>query len=175
VNLSPARLAVIVALVVGGVAVLLNGFSGSGGASAVGEGGTPPTAAASSPTTTSSPTETPSKPVETPAPVVDGVTVMVFNGTNTTGLGAQVDELLTGKGYDTPVVPGNAPSKPVDKTIVYFRGGPDADQNESNATHMSKRFLGGTDVKPLGAEFESLVPTTTQLVVVVGEDYPDAT
>jgi len=32
----------------------------------------------------------------------------------------------------------------------------------------------GTDVKLLGAEFESAVPEDTQLVVVIGADYPGA-
>ena len=57
---------------------------------------------------------------------------------------------------------------------MYFRGGADAAQNESNATNMAEEFLDGAEVKLLGAEFESAVPTDTQLVVVIGADYPGA-
>ena len=73
-NLSPARLIVLVALVVGGVAVLLNGFDTDGDVAAV--GGTSPSPSLSlspSPSTTTSPT--PTDAVNTPEPEVDGVTV----------------------------------------------------------------------------------------------------
>ena len=57
------------------------------------------------------------------------------------------------------------------KTLVYFRGGPDSAQNESNAAFLAEEFLGGAVVKVLGEEYETEVADDTQLVVIVGEDY----
>ena len=58
---------------------------------------------------------------------------------------------------------------------MYFRGGEDAAQAKSNATRLAEDVLNGAEVKLLGAEYETRVPDTTQLVVVVGLDHPDAT
>jgi hypothetical protein len=98
----------------------------------------------------------------------------VFNGTSTTGLGATVQQELEAQGYVKTQDAADAPNKPVAKTVVYYRGGPDADQNQANAANMAKKYLDGAEVRLLGADFESAVPTTTQLVVVVGADFPDA-
>jgi hypothetical protein len=172
VNLSPARLAVMVALVVAGIVVLVNGFGSSGS-------GTATAGSSASPSITLSPQPTPTvsspTPTETPKPKVNGVTFMVFNGTSTTGLGAQVQQDLEAEGYEATEQAGNAPNTPVGTTIVYFRGGEDEAQNESNATKMADDFLDGAKVKVLGAEYESLVPPETQLVVVVGGDFAGAT
>ena len=173
VNLSPARLIVLVALVVGGVAVLLNGFDTDGDVAAV--GGTSPSPSLSlspSPSTTTSPT--PTDAVNTPEPEVDGVTFVVLNATSTAGLAAEVQQMLEDEGYTPGAEAANAPTTGVAKTTVYFRGGADAAQNESNATNMAEEFLDGAEVKLLGAEFESAVPEDTQLVVVIGADDPGA-
>ena len=170
--MSPARLAVVVALIVGGVAVLTNGFGGDGDVSAVAASPSAPTTA-SSPSSSPSVTASPTAAAE-PKPKVQGVTIAVFNGTSTTGLGATVQQDLEAKGYVKTQDAADAPNKPVGKTVVYYRGGPDAAQNEANAAHMAKKFLNGAEVHALGAEYESAVPTTTQLVIVVGADYPDA-
>ena len=173
VNLSPARLIVLVALVVGGVAVLLNGFDTDGDVAAV--GGTSPSPSvvlSTSPTPTTTPT--PTDAVNTPEPEVDGVTFVVLNATSTAGLAAEVQQMLEDEGYTKGAEAANAPTTGVAKTTVYFRGGADAAQNESNATNMAEEFLDGAEVKLLGAEFESAVPEDTQLVVVIGADYPGA-
>ena len=167
-NLSPARLAIIVALVVGGVAVLMNGFDDSTGAATADTTPTSPVAPTSSAPTTSAPTD---EPTETPKPQTDDVTVMVFNGTSTTGLGGTVQQNLEAEGYVSPEDAADALTKPVGKTLVYFRGGPDSAQNESNAAFLAEEFLGGAVVKVLGEEYETEVPDDTQLVVIVGEDY----
>ncbi|HEY6567273.1 MAG TPA: LytR C-terminal domain-containing protein [Actinomycetota bacterium] len=170
-NLSPARLAVIVALVVGGVAVLLNGFDGSTEAAAGSGSPTPSTSVSPLPTSPSSPTD---DPTTTPAPETDGVTFMVFNGTSTTGLGATVQQDLEAQGYISTEPAGNALTAPVAKTIVYYRGGDDAVQNEANATYMAEEFLEGAAVKLLGVDYENEVPDDTQLVVIVGSDFESA-
>jgi len=173
VNLSPARLIVLVALVVGGVAVLLNGFDTDGDVAAV--GGTSPSPSvvlSTSPTPTTTPT--PTEAANTPEPEVDGVTFAVLNATSTAGLAAEVQQMLETEGYTKGAEAANAPTTGVAKTTVYYRGGADAAQNESNATNMAEEFLDGAEVKLLGAEFESAVPEETQLVVVIGADYPGA-
>ena len=173
VNLSPARLIVLVALVVGGVAVLLNGFDTDGDVAAV--GGTSPSPSvvlSTSPTPTTTPT--PTDAANTPEPEVDGVTFVVLNATSAAGLAAEVQQMLEDEGYTKGAEAANAPTTGVAKTTVYFRGGADAAQNESNATNMAEEFLDGAEVKLLGAEFESAVPEDTQLVVVIGADYPGA-
>jgi hypothetical protein len=170
VNLSPARLAVLVALVVGGIAVLLNGFDSSGGTAVA--GGTTPSPTVTVSPTSSSPTAS-AGASETPKPQVDGVKFMVFNGTDTTGLGGTVQQMLESKGYMSTADAQDAPTKPVTETTVYFKGGPDSDQARSDAKHMATKYLHGAQVDVLGDEFD--VPADTELVVVVGSDYPSAT
>ena len=170
-NLSPARLAVIVALVVGGVAVLLNGFELSTDTASAGGSPTPSAPVSPLPTSPASPTD---DPIETPAPETEGVTFMVFNGTSTTGLGGTVQQDLEAEGYTSTQDAANALTSPVAKTIVYYRGGDDAVQNEANATYMAEEFLGGAAVKLLGVEYENEVPPDTQIVVIVGSDFESA-
>lgn len=167
VNLGTARIVVIVALVVVGVAVLANGFADRGTA-------LEPTAA--SPTVAVSPPESasPSAAPTTPPPEVKGVPVQVFNGTASPGLGATVQDSLESKGYVITAGALDAPTKPAKKSIVYYRGGPDAAQNESNATKLAKKQLGGAKVAELDPVYDELIESDTQLVVVVGEDYAEA-
>jgi hypothetical protein len=169
VNLSPARLAVLVALVVGGIAVLLNGFDTSTGTAVA--GGTSPSPTAASPTS-ASPTQA-GGATTTPKPQVEGVKIMVFNGTDTTGLGGTVQQMLEAKGYVKTADAQDAPSKPVTETTVYFKGGADSEQARSDAKHMATKYLHGAQVDVLGDDLD--VPADTELVVVVGSDYPGAT
>lgn len=176
VNLSPARLAVLVALVVGGIAVLMNGFGDQGDAIAEGSDVVQPSDTQSpAPSDDPSPTET-----ETPSPdlepVVDGVSIQVLNGTDATGLAAEAEEFLLGKGYEQGLAPGDLAAKPVPGTIVYFRTGDGADQNEVEAEYLATRYLKGVEatVKPLNDSLDADVAPKTQLVVVLGEDYAEA-
>ena len=75
-NPGIARLAIIIALIVGGVAVLANGFSEEGAAAPPDDSSTP------SPTGTPSPTRTPQASV---VPQQDGVLIQVLNGTSAAG------------------------------------------------------------------------------------------
>lgn len=171
-NLSPARLAVIVALVVGGVAVLLNGFELSTDTAAAGGSPSPSVTVSPLPTTPASPTDV---ATDTPAPETDGVTIMVFNGTSQTGLAGIVQQDLQDQGYDAPTDAANALSSTIPRTTVYFRVGADEAQNEANATYMAEEFLDGAVVKPLGEDYDTQVDKDIELVVVVGNDYPGAT
>jgi hypothetical protein len=175
VNLGTGRIVVIVALLVVGAAVLANGFADGG--SALQPGGGPSGSAAASETPSGSPSA-PTSPTASPTPAPQDpseVLIQVFNGTNVTGLGATAETFLEGKGYTINAGALDAPSKPVAKTIVYYRGGADAAQNESNATRMAKKYFKGAKVMELDPGIDDLVEKTTQLAVVVGDDYAATT
>lgn len=178
VNLSPGRLAVLVALVVGGVAVMMNGFGDDGATLASGPSGVETTSTETpGPTdgTSAPPTETTPPPLE---PQVENVVVQVLNGTDATGLAGQVDLLLEGKGYQMDPEPGDLMSKPVLGTTVYFRAGSDPAQNEVDAENLANKYLKGVDarVRPLNAVLndEGALDPMAQLVVVIGDDYAEA-
>jgi hypothetical protein len=175
VNLGTARIVIIVALVVAGVAVLANGFSsgavltppgGAGGTTAPGAIGPD----------SSSPTTSATKPPRViPSPVIQGVLIAVFNGTNSTGLAGQVQQLLMADGYVAAQDPADVNPKPVAKTVVYFRGGASALQNRSEAQHVSDTYFHGARVTLLSSSVASTIDPTAQVVIIVGVDYANAT
>ena len=170
VNLGTARIVIILALTVGGIAVLANGF---GSAAVV----PPPTGAGGSGTESpsSSPSTTPSQPPkETPSPQIEGVQIAVFNGTNETGLAAQVQQLLEADGYVAAQDPADAVTKPAPKTIIYFRGGADAAQNRSNARHIADAYFDGARVALLDPDLAANIADSAQAIIIVGVDYPGA-
>jgi LytR cell envelope-related transcriptional attenuator len=173
VNIGTARIVIIVALVVAGVAILWNGFGdagsgalpdGGGGATTGATGSTGPTGSVS-PSDSSSPT-----PQDTPSPQIEGVTVQVFNGTNETGLAAEVQQSLQNDGYSAPADPGNVPSAPVAQTVVYFRGGADRAQNRSDATYLAETYFPSAKVKVLSEDVADVDPSVN-VVVILGVDY----
>jgi hypothetical protein len=171
VNLGTARIVIVLALAVGGIAVLANGFasgtvvtppSGSGGTGTVSPSG-------------SSPTSSPTKPPKvTPSPQIEGVQIAVFNGTNETGLAAQVQQLLETDGYVAAQDPADADSKPAPKTIVYFRGGGDAAQNRSNARYIADTYFDGARVALLDPDLAGGIADSAQAIIIVGVDYSGA-
>lgn len=170
-NLGTARIVIILALVVGGIAVLTNGF---GSAAVVtppgGSGGDGGSASPSDASPTSSPTQ---PPKETPSPQIEGVQIAVFNGTNEAGLAAEVQQLLEADGYVAAQDPGDADSKPVPRTIVYFRGGADAPQNRSNARYIADTYFEGARVAVLDPELAIDIADEAQAIIIVGVDYVD--
>jgi hypothetical protein len=168
VNLGTARIVIILALVAAGVAVLANGFgSGTSVTPVTSSGG-----GASSGSPSSSPSQPPSRtPNPTPSPQVQGVRVAVFNGTFASGLATQVQQKLTGDGYVQAQAPGDAPSKVVAKTVVYFRGGPNKAKNRADANYVAQKYFPGARVTVLGANMIGLVSKTTQVAIVIGSDY----
>ena len=166
-NLGTARIVIIVALVVGGIAVLANGF-------ASGAVVTPPTGGGGSETepVRPSPSDSPTEPPkETPSPQIEGVLIAVFNGTNETGLAAEVQQLLEADGYVAAQDPADADTKPVPKTIVYFRGGADAAQNRSNARYIADTYFEGARVALLDPELAVDIADDAQAIIIVGVDY----
>jgi hypothetical protein len=175
VNLGTARIVVIVALVVAGVAILFNGFGDE--SAALPDGGAAsgsPTPTATSGPSGSSPTSSPTTtPLPDPLPPAE-VTVAVFNGTNVTGLAAQADQTLTDAGYVSGQVPADAPAKPIGAdTKIYYRGGPDAEQNQADAQEIADSFFKGATVEELGVDFDNpeTLAKDVQVVVVLGDKY----
>jgi hypothetical protein len=168
VNPGIARLAIIIALVVGGVAVLANGFSDEGVAATPGGSKTP------SPTETSSPTPTPSSSI---VPNQEGVLIQVLNGTSRPGYAATFQETLVNTGgYLAAGDPGDAPNKPVVDSIVYYRADRDKAQNQADAQLLSDEYLGGVPVERLPADLASAdaVDPATDVLVLLGEDQAGA-
>ena len=167
-NLSTGRVLVIVALIVGGLAILANGFTDSGSAAAPSVSPSS-TSGGHSSSTSPPPTETPS-PTATPSPETQGVLFMAMNGTDVPGAGAAAQTKLTDAGYTAPKLAIDAPTSGIKKTIIYYRDDQDAAQNQSNATYVAQKFFKGATVKPLDPNLPGVPPSAT-IVVVVGEDY----
>jgi len=167
VNLSTGRVLVIVALIVGGLAVLANGFTDSGSTAAT-TSPSPTTGGGRSSSTSPPPTGTPS-PTVTPAPDTKGVLFMAMNGTSVLGAGAAAQTKLTDAGYVAAKSAINAPTSGIKKTIVYYRDDQDTEQNQANATYVEQKFFKGAAVKPLDPTLAGVPPSAT-IVVVVGDD-----
>lgn len=166
-NTGSIRIAIVVALVAVGALVMSNGFADTSTATGPQVDGTSPSSSVSpGPSTTS----TPPPAVETPAPDdPKDTSVAVFNGTYSLGLAGTVMDDLIADGYVKGQDPTDAKSKPVEKTVVYFVGGPDAAQNESDATALAQKRFKGAKVKELSSEV-GVVEKGVQVVVVVGLD-----
>jgi hypothetical protein len=172
VNTGTIRIAIVVALVAVGALVLTNGFADTGSVAGPPAGGSSPSATDS---TSPTATNTPPPAEETPAPdAPKDTSVAVFNGTDTPGLAGVVTEELTADGYQPGQDPDDAPSKPVEKTVVYFVGGAEAAQNESDATALADKHFKGAKVKELSSDLGDMVDKGVQVVIVVGlNDVPD--
>jgi hypothetical protein len=162
VNPGVARLAIVIALVIGGVAVLANGFSEQESKAA--PGGSP------TPSTTESPSPTRS-PEQSVVPNQEGVLVQVLNGTSQAGYAGDFQIMLEEQGgYLRAGEPADAPDKPVVDSIVYFRRDANAAQNRADATLLSDTYLGSVRVEPLPAALRDVVNESADVVVVLGED-----
>jgi hypothetical protein len=173
VNTGTTRIIIVAALVVAGFVVLVNGFPSIGGEAAPGPGAT------TSPSSSVSPDDT---DTQTPPPSVDPqpakkIFFFVLNGTNSTGLAATQSQRLEAQDL-TPALNAagssadDAPTKGQKKTIVYFRGGDDAEQNEADAQWVADEYCDGAAVKELAADVASgdVVPADANVVVLLGED-----
>jgi hypothetical protein len=176
VNLGTWRIAIIVALVVVGVAVLANGFDDGDAAVATPSVSISPSASPADGTGEGDGGGPAEEPEPTPPPNKTGVLVKVFNGTSTDGLAAEVQIELEDAGQVAPEEPDNAPASPVAKTTVYYRGGPDADQNQADATFVARKYIQPVltkmpRVEELADDLDQEVGDTITVVVLLGEDY----
>lgn len=161
-NPGLARLAIVIALVIGGIAVLANGFSEQESKAAQGD--------SPSPSASESPSPTPT-PEQTVVPNQKGVLVQVLNGTSQAGYAGDFQIMLEEQGgYLRAGEPADAPTKPVVDSIVYFRQDSNAAQNRADAELLSDTYLGGVPVERLPATYRDVVNESADVVVVLGED-----
>jgi LytR cell envelope-related transcriptional attenuator len=165
-NPGVSRLAIVIALVIGGVALLANGFSDGKSVASPGDSPTP-----SSPSGTPSPSRSPQQTI---VPNQDGVLVQVLNGTSKAGYAGDFQILLEQEGYLRAGEPADAPDKPVVDSVVYYRLDDHKAQNKADAGLLSETYLGGVPVKPLPATLADLVSKSADVVVVLGEDQAGA-
>ncbi|MGH2641223.1 MAG: LytR C-terminal domain-containing protein [Actinomycetota bacterium] len=163
-NPGIARLAIVIALVIGGVAVLANGFDDQGVAA------TPEPSTSQSPTGSPTPSRSPQASI---VPNQKGVLVQVLNGTSTAGYAADFQEMLVDVGEYLPAGDaGDAPDKPIVDSIVYFRADDNKAQNEADAQLLSDEYLGSVPVQRLPADLadSGVIDDAADVVVVLGED-----
>lgn len=166
-NLGAARLVIVIALVVTGIAVLSNAFGAGTSALTPLDGGGSPTPSGSS-TTPPPPSHSP-KPL--PSPETTGVRVSVFNGIAAPGCAGKVNALLVGDGYVAADPPADVTSGvPWGRSAVYYRPDPQH-QDQSDATYLSTHYFNGVRVAKLPASFPGAVSPTAQAVVLIGNDY----
>jgi hypothetical protein len=157
-----ARLAIVVALVIGGVAVLANGFSERETKAAPGDSPSPTASESPSPTRSPQPSVVPNQ---------EGVLVQVLNGTSQPGYAGDFQIMLEEQGgYLRAGEPADAPTKPVVDSIVYFRRDANTAQNRADAKLLSDTYLGGVPVEPLPADLRDVVNRSADVVVVLGVD-----
>jgi LytR cell envelope-related transcriptional attenuator len=172
VNTGTTRIIIVAALVVAGFVILVNGFPSIGGEAAGGPG--PSTSLSPSPSSSGTDTETPPPPVD-PQPAKK-IHFFVLNGTNESFLAAvQADHLqrqgLTPAENTAGSSADDAPTKGQKKTVIYYRGGDDAEQNKADAQWVADTYYDGAAVRELDPEVESdVVPAEANVVVLLGED-----
>jgi LytR cell envelope-related transcriptional attenuator len=91
------------------------------------------------------------------------ITVLVLNGTSTSGLAAVVRERLQGDGYKTKT-PGNYPQK-IQTTIIYYQA-----DFLPEAQRLQRQRFAGSQLKPAPAT----IPTDVDLEVILGADQAPA-
>jgi serine/threonine protein kinase len=116
-----------------------------------------------SPTPSSSRSPSPSaSPSPLPSPQVEGVTVLVLNGTQTAGLATDAASLLESAGFTT-APPGNVSQ--TELTTIYYRP-----EYEVDARYIGGRFFPVARILP-GTNAE---PSDVHIVVILGDDYVQA-
>lgn len=166
-NPGISRLAIVIALVIGGVALLANGFSEGTTVTPPGDSQSPTPSDSPSPSNSPQPSIVPNK---------DGVLVQVLNGTSQAGYAGDFQILLEEEGYLRAGEPADAPDKPVVDSIVYFRQDDHKAQNRADAQLLSETYLGGVPVKPLPKDgpLADVVSESADIVVELGEDQAGA-
>jgi hypothetical protein len=168
---NPVRILIVILLAVVGGLVIANGFDGDTTVASEAQGD-------ESPSPSPSPEEKKDKGAgggngtEVQEGQVDGVRIVVYNGTDTTGLAAEVEGRLTDEGAVQAVEAADVTDQAlVETTTVYY----DKPEDQVNA-----EFIADLDFMPRAAEVAplddlppvSIDPTRdVQVAVVVGTDY----
>lgn len=147
------RILILAAAVVVGLLVLRNGFPSN---ASQGVTGTP---APTTPAVTITPPDATASPSPTVSPRIEGVVVLVLNGTDQTGLAADVSQTLEQEGYTTKT-PDNAPNR--QRTVIFYR-----ENFLPEAQLMMERFFLQATLRPAGPS----VPADVDLQLIVGADF----
>jgi hypothetical protein len=147
------RILILAAAVIVGLLVLRNGFPSNASQGITGAV-TPTTPAATVSPPSSSPLPTPSR-----SPQIEGVVVLVLNGTDETGLAADVTQTLKDQGYTTRT-PTNAPNR--QRTTIFY-----AENFLPEAQLMKEEFFPKAVLRPAGPS----VPEDVDLQLIVGADF----
>jgi hypothetical protein len=148
------RILILAAAVVVGLLVLRNGFPSNASQGITGTVSPTSPAVTASPSPPTSPSPSPSR-----SPQIEGVVVRVLNGTNETGLAADVSTTLENEGY-TLRVADNAPNR--QRTAIFYR-----ENFLPEAQLMLERFFPTAQLKPAGPS----VPNDVDLQVILGADF----
>ena len=166
-NPGVTRLVIVLALVVGGIVVLAQGF---------GEETVAAPTSSPEPTVSESPSPSPTPDQGEIVGQKDGVLVQVLNGTFTPGLAGDFQLTLEEEGYLRGGEPGDAPDKPIVDTLVYFRNDDHAEQNEADAKLLAKDYLNDAAVEQLPRTYrdENVTNPAADVIVILGEDMAEA-
>jgi hypothetical protein len=147
------RILILAAAVIVGLLVLRNGFPGNASQGITG------TVSPASPAATVTPRTTVASPTPSRSPRIEGVVVLVLNGTDQTGLAADVGNTLEDEGY-TVKDPGNAPNR--QRTVIFYR-----ENFQPEAELMREQFFPTAAVRPSGPS----VPEDVELQLILGADF----
>jgi hypothetical protein len=146
------RILILAAAVIVGLLVLRNGFPSN-----VSQGITGTVTPTTPPATVSPPTSP--SPSVSRSPQIEGVVVLVGNGTDQDGLGAQVAQMLDGQGYTTKD-PFTAPNR--QRTTIFY-----AENFLPEAQLMRDEYFPYAALRPAGPS----VPDDVDLQLIVGADF----
>jgi Tol biopolymer transport system component len=105
------------------------------------------------------------------APSSTGSGVAVLNGTSQIGLASSFSERLDEDGYHVVGEPADAPTKPVDVTVVYYAAGDEMSANADLAQRIADEYFTGR-IDELPPFLADVVGEGVPVVVVMGPDAP---
>jgi len=154
------RLAIVIALVVGGVAVLARAFPEAGGAAVPTRSPSP----AGTPATSPTPTTPPPRSFEPEPP--GKIRIAVYNGTFEVGMAGETQQRLEDAGFRAAQDADDWPAKPIARTTVYFVGG---GQQKADAAFVRDEYFPGARVQRYPQDGPELDPRV-EVVILIGED-----
>ncbi len=153
------RLAIVVALVVGGVAILARAFPEAGG------GAIPTRSPSPTATPTSTATTTPPPRTFEPEPP-ERIRIAVYNGTFEVGMAGETQQRLEDEGFRAAQEAADWPAKPIARTAVYFVGG---GQARADAAFVRDQYFPGARVQRYPQDGPELDPRV-EVIILIGED-----
>jgi len=174
VTTSTIRFVLIAALVLGGILLINQAFPDGASAGGGGTVATPPDgggggdttgttgSTGATGTTTGGPT---GETANVPQPQIDGVVIAVFNTTDVSGLGQELQDQLVAEGYEALTDAGNAPFS--QESRIFYRG----PKNLPDAEYIANEYFKKYDVVPAPLEAGSDLDREVQVAIYIGNDY----